>query len=276
MYHTGSFIKGQSLLYNLDPRIKLAATICLSVFILWVKPLTAFVIGIALLFAALASGIRLRTIGQAIRPLLFFIALIFLVHVLFNEGEALVNIPFIGISISYAGLQQGFFVVWRFLCLIIAAVLLTMTTAPSQMIAAIKYFLKPLKLLRVPVDDIAVMIMLALRLMPILLTEKERVEIAQKARGYNLHRSGFIIRIKAFLSLTLTVLTGVFRRADELATGDGGKELSAGRAHIFSGIKTYFFRLSCPYFSRDFSRHFCSFKFAFRLSYTTWIQNGFW
>jgi energy-coupling factor transport system permease protein len=61
------------------------------------------------------------------------------------------------------------------------------------------------------------MIMLALRLMPILLTEKERVETAQKARGYNLRRSGFIIRIKAFLSLILTVLTGIFRRADELA-----------------------------------------------------------
>jgi energy-coupling factor transporter transmembrane protein EcfT len=182
-----------------------------------VKPLIAFVIGSALLFAALASGINLRTIGQAIKPLLFFIVLIFLVHALFNEDEALVSIPFFGISLSYAGLQQGFFVVWRFLCLIIAAVLLTLTTAPSQMIAAVKYFLRPLKLLRVPIDDIAVMIMLALRLMPILLTEKGRMETAQKARGYNLRRSGFIIRIKAFLSLTLTVLTGVFRRADELA-----------------------------------------------------------
>jgi energy-coupling factor transport system permease protein len=217
MYHTGSFIKGQSLVYNLDPRIKLAATVCLSVFILWVKPLIAFVIGIALFCAMLANGISLRTIGQALRPLLFFIVLIFLVHALFNEGEALVSIPFFGLSLSYAGLQKGFFVVWRFLCLIIASILLTLTTTPSQMIAAIKYFLKPLKLLRVPVDDIAVMIMLALRLMPILLTEKERVETAQKARGYNLRQSGIVVRIKTFLSLTLTVLLGVFRRADELA-----------------------------------------------------------
>jgi energy-coupling factor transporter transmembrane protein EcfT len=159
----------------------------------------------------------LRTIGQALRPILFFIILIFLVHALFNEGDALISIPFFGISFSYAGLQKGFFVVWRFLCLMIAAVLLTLTTAPSQMIVAIKYFLKPLKLLRVPVDDIAFMIMLALRLMPILLTEKEKVETAQKARGYNLRQSGFVIRIKAFLSLTLTIFTGVFRRADELA-----------------------------------------------------------
>jgi energy-coupling factor transport system permease protein len=217
MYHTGSFIKGQSLLYNLDPRVKLSATIFLSVFILCVKPLTAFVIGSALLFAAWASGIGLRTIGQALRPLLFFIVLIFLVHALFNEGDALISIPFFGISLSFAGLQKGFFIVWSFLCLMIAAILLTLTTAPSQMIVAIKYFLKPLKLLHVPVDDVAVMIMLALRLIPILLTEKEKVETAQKARGYNLHQSGFMIRIKAFLSLTLTVLTGVFRRADELA-----------------------------------------------------------
>ncbi len=217
MYHTGFFIKGQSLIYKLDPRIKLAATICLSVFILWAKPLITFVIGIALFCAVLASGIHLRIIGQALKPLLFFIILIFLVHALFNEGEALVSIPHLGFALSYSGLQQGFFVVWRFLCLIIAAVLLTLSTTPSQMIAAIKYFLRPLKLLRIPVDDIAVMIMLALRLMPILLTEKEKIETAQKARGYNSHQPGFIVRIKAFLSLVIIVLSGVFRRADELA-----------------------------------------------------------
>jgi energy-coupling factor transport system permease protein len=218
MYRTGFFIEGDSLLYYLDPRLKLAAAVFLSIFILWVKSPVAFIIGIALFCAALASGISLRTIGQAIKPLLFFIVLIFLVHVLFHEGEASI----------VAGLQQGFFVVWRFLSLIVAAVLLTMTTAPSQMIAAIKYFLQPLQWLRVPVDDIAVMIMLALRLMPILLMEKERVEIAQKARGYNLHQSGFIVRIKAFLSLTLTVLLGVFRRADELAQAMDARNYQRG------------------------------------------------
>jgi ABC-type cobalt transport system, permease component CbiQ and related transporters len=237
MYHTGSFIKGQSLIYKLDPRIKLAATICLSVFILWVKPLTAFVIGIALFCAALVSGIHLRTIGQALKPLLFFIVLIFFAHALFNEGEALVRIPHLGFSLSYTGLQQGFFVVWRFLCLIVAAVLLTLTTLPSQMIAAIKYFLRPLKLLRVPVDDIAVMIMLALRLMPILLTEKERIETAQKARGYNLRQSGFILRIKAFLSLVMIVLSGVFRRADELALAMEGRNYRRGKRTSFVELR---------------------------------------
>jgi len=228
MYRTGSFIKGQSLIYNLDPRLKLAATIFLSIFILWVKPPVALVMGIALFCAALASGISLRTIGEALKPLLYFIALIFLVHVLFDESGVWIKIPFLGISLPFAGLQQGFFVVWRFLCLIVAAVLLTMTTAPSQMIAAIKYFLKPLKKLRVPVDDIAVMIMLALKLMPIMLAQKERIEIAQKARGYNLYRSGFIMRIKVFLSLTLNILLSVFKRADELALAMDARSYQRG------------------------------------------------
>jgi len=228
MYHTGSFVKGQSLLNNLDPRLKLAATVCLSVFILWVKPPVAFVTGIVFFCVAMASGLSLRIIGDAMKPLLFFIMLIFLVHVFFNAGDVWNKIPFFGLSLPCTGLQQGFFVVWRFLCLIVAAVLLTMTTAPSQMIAAIKYFLRPLKLLRVPVDDIALMIMLALRLMPILLAEKERIEIAQKARGYNLYQVGFITRIKAFLSLILNILLSVFRRADELALAMDARNYQRG------------------------------------------------
>lgn len=217
MYHAGVFIKGESLIYNLDPRVKLAFIFFLSIIILWAKPLAVFLIGITLFFVALANSIKLRTIGQAVKPLLFFIGLIFAAHALFSAGEAFVTIPYLRVSFSLSGVQEGFIVTWRFLCLIVAAVLLTMTSAPSQIIAAIKFFLRPLKFLRVPVDDIAVMIMLALRLMPVLLTEKEKIETAQKARGYDSRASGFIIKIKAFLFLTMSILLGVFRRADELA-----------------------------------------------------------
>ena len=241
MYHTGSFIKGQSLVYHLDPRVKLAAIIFLSIFILSVRPPLAFVTGITLFCVAAASGISLRTIGEAIKPLLFFIVLIFLVHVFFDDAGGWIKNPFFGISLPWAGLQQGFFVVWRFLCLVIAGVLLTMTTAPSQMIAALKYFLRPLKLLRVPVDDLAVMIMLALRLMPVLLAQKEKIEMAQKARGYNVYRLGFVIRSKAFLSLIFTVLLGVFRRADELALAMDARNYQRGERSSFVELKLTLF-----------------------------------
>jgi energy-coupling factor transport system permease protein len=234
MYHTGSFIKGQSLIYNLDPRLKLATTVFLSIFILQAKPFAVLMTGIALLCVALISGIRLRTIGQALKPLLYFIVLIFLVHILFDDGH---KTTIFGVSIPLTGLQNGFFVIWRFLCLIEASVLLTMTTAPSQMIAAIKFFLQPLKLFRVPVDDIAVMIMLALRLMPIILIEKERIEIARKARGYNLYESGFVMRIKAFLSLTLRVMLSVFKRADELALAMDARNYQRGKRSSFVELK---------------------------------------
>ncbi|HOU49931.1 MAG: energy-coupling factor transporter transmembrane protein EcfT [Smithella sp.] len=219
MYHTGSFIRGESLIYDLDPRVKLVAAFVFSIFILWIKPAVALVSGIALLLAALAGGLSLRVIGQSIKPFWFFIALIFIVHVFFseNQGQGAAATTFLSLSFSRTGFQEGFWVIWRFFCLVLAAVLLTMTTAPSQLIAAIKYFLKPLRKLRAPVDDLAVMIMLALRLMPILLTEKERIETAQRARGYDLPHSGLVTKIKVFLRSTLKILLGVFRRADEIA-----------------------------------------------------------
>lgn len=98
MYHTGSFVKGQSLIYHLDPRLKLAATVCFSILILWVKPPLALCMGLAVLFAALASGIRWKTIAASIKPLLFFILLIFFVHVFFSDkdGGTLMKIPVLG------------------------------------------------------------------------------------------------------------------------------------------------------------------------------------
>ncbi|HDS05497.1 MAG TPA: energy-coupling factor transporter transmembrane protein EcfT [Deltaproteobacteria bacterium] len=211
MYHAGTFITGKSFLYKLDPRVKLTFIIILSVFILWSVPIQVYFLGVGLLVAALASKISIRTLAQSVKPLLIFIIMIFLAHALFRGS----NSSFAGISMS--GAHEGFIVVLRFLCLLAAAVLLTMTTAPSALIAAVKYYLRPLKYLRVPVDDIAVMIMLALRLMPLLLLRKERIESAQKARCYDVKRAGLMARVRAFLSLILAVLLAVFRRADELA-----------------------------------------------------------
>ena len=216
MYDTGTFIAGQTLIYKLDPRVKLAFTVTLSIFILWASPLPIFSLGVILLLTALTNGITLRTVGQSVKPLLLFIILIFLAHALFaSEVEGALFVSYLGISLG--GIQGGFIAVWRFLCLIVAAVLLTMTTAPSRLVAAIKYFLHPLKFLRVPVDDIAVMITLALRMMPALLLQKKKIERAQIARGGGLRRFGLWVRAKYFLSLVLGVLLGTFRRADELA-----------------------------------------------------------
>lgn len=234
MYHTGSFIKGRSLIYRLDPRVKLAFIVFLSIFILRTGPTSVLTTGLALFCVALISGIKLRTICQSLKPLLYFIVLIFLVHVLFDEGA---GTSMFGVSVPLAGLQKGFFVIWRFLCLIVAAVLLTMTTTPSQMIAALRYFLRPLKFVRVPVDDIAVMMLLALRLLPVMLAQKERIETAQQARSYHLYQSGMVMRVKAFLSLTSGIMLGVFKRADELAMAMDARNYQRGERSSFIELK---------------------------------------
>jgi energy-coupling factor transporter transmembrane protein EcfT len=237
MYRTGNFVTGQSIIHRLDPRLKMAAVCLLSVMILAVHPAAVLVIALALSGAVLASRIRFRTIGQAVKPLLFFIGLIFFAHAFSGESGARVAIPYAGISLSPSGMAEGCAVTLKFLCLITTAVILTMTTTPSRMIAAIKSILKPLKRMRLPVDDGAVMIMIALRLMPLLLAEKERVETAQKARGYDRRRASWINRFKAFLSLTTTVLLGVFRRADELAAAMEARGYDRGERTTFIELK---------------------------------------
>jgi energy-coupling factor transport system permease protein len=243
MYSTGSYINGTTFLHRIDPRIKLAFVVALSIVVLAAQPLTSLTIGLGLAALVLASGISFRTVWQAVSPLLFFIILIFLVHALFTEGEPLWGVPAIGFSVSRTGLIQGFFVSWRFLCLIVAAVLLTMTTPPSYLIAAVKFYLQPLKLFRLPVDSIAVMITLALRLMPLFLTEKNRIEIARRARGYNIHKAGLRQHIKAFLSFTNSILLGVFQKADELSAA-----MEARNYHL--GPRTSFVELRLRGFDR--------------------------
>lgn len=239
MYHIGSFVKGQSLIYHLDPRLKLIATILFSLFILRLEQPVVYAAGIALFLLALAGGISLRTIGQSIKPLIFFMMLIFLTHLFFsgNNNDVLMKHSSFRFSLSCSGLQQGLFVVWQFLCLIVAAVLLTMTTAPSPLAAAIKYFLKPFAKLRLPVDEVAVMIMLAFRLMPILLAEKERIETARQARGFDPRRTGFTVGVKSFVSLTSNILSGVFRRADEITLAMEARNYQRGERSSFVELK---------------------------------------
>jgi energy-coupling factor transport system permease protein len=229
MYSTGSYIARSSPLHHVDPRIKLAGVVGLSFIILLTKPIPSLFIGLVLTSLVFVSRISLRIIWQAFQPLLFFLVLIFLVHALFTEGDTLFRIPFIGLSFSGAGLIEGIFIAWKFLCLILAAVLLTMTTSPSYLIAAVKFYLHPLQLLRLPVDSVAVMITLALRLMPLLLTEKNRIEIARKARGYDISRARLRLHIRAFLSLVHRIFLGVFKKADELAAAMEARNYSLGR-----------------------------------------------
>jgi energy-coupling factor transporter transmembrane protein EcfT len=143
--------------------------------------------------------------------------LIFLMHLFLTEGRPLLSLAPLPLRITQEGLVQGAYVTWQFACLVIVAAILTMTTLPSDLVGGIERLLRPLQRVGIPSQDIAVMISMALRFIPMLLEEYERLRMAQMARGADFTTGSLALRIRALVALTVPLLLSAFRRADELA-----------------------------------------------------------
>jgi energy-coupling factor transporter transmembrane protein EcfT len=145
-------------------------------------------------------------------------ALIFLVHLLFDSGgNPLLSLAPLPLRITDEGLFRGLYVAWQFAGLVISAAILTMTTLPSSLVAGIERLLRPLSRVGVPSQEIAVMISMALRFMPMMLEEYERIRMAQTARGADFTTGGLLLRVRAVSALAVPLILSAFRRADELA-----------------------------------------------------------
>lgn len=214
---TGQYMPGDSVIHRLDPRVKIIATILLSISILrgtvpaWIE-LTVF-----LLTMFVGAGLPLRDMVTTLRPVRFFLLLFFLLHLLFTPGEAIGPLSWGGISITYQGLSRGAIVVWEFCLLIWSAAILTATTSPSELIMAIDRLLSPLGKIGVPCHDIATMVSIALRFFPVFLEEIERIREAQEARGADFKSGGPLKRAKASAGLLVPLLFSFMRRAEGLA-----------------------------------------------------------
>jgi energy-coupling factor transporter transmembrane protein EcfT len=179
-------------------------------------------VGIVLISLFLASVIAsarlsLAQTAAAVRPVLVFMMLIFLMHLLLTEGEPLLSLSPLPLRVTREGFAQGLYVTWQFACLVIAAGILTMTTLPSDLVGGIERLLRPLSRIGVPSQDIAVMISMALRFVPMLIEEYERLRMAHMARGADFTTGSLALRLKAVASLAVPLLLSAFRRADELA-----------------------------------------------------------
>jgi len=153
----------------------------------------------------------------SLRPLYFFAALLFAVHLLFTEGAPLVRLPFLPAAVTREGLLRGGLVAWQFLLLASFGTALAMTTLPTDLIGALERLLRPLAALRVPTQDIAVMVSMALRFVPTFREEYERLRWAQAARGASMGAGGLAARSRSLMMLIIPLLNSAFRRADDLA-----------------------------------------------------------
>ncbi len=210
----GQYIPRASFVHKLDPRVKIflmGLGIGVVFQIQTWRGLCLFILSCCI--ATLASSIALRRLGQGIRPFLWLVVFTALLHLFMTPGEPLTYLPYA----TRQGLQHGLIVGLQLACAICVSTLMTLTTSPLDMVWALEWFMRPLKYIKIPVEEIALLVMLAIRFIPLLFEETDRIVKAQKARGIDMESGGLIHRVKALLPVLIPLLQGMLRRADDLA-----------------------------------------------------------
>jgi energy-coupling factor transport system permease protein len=213
----GQFYPVASPLHELDPRAKIVATAVLVIGLFLVDSVVGFLV-LAALFALLVAASRVPpgTFLSLLRPVAFIVALTVLFQVFFSrEGSLLLEWGFL--EVHSGGLRMGLFLALRILLLVSAAGLLTATTAPVALADGIEDLLSPLRRLRFPAHEVAMMMTIALRFIPTLQEEAQKITRAQAARGADFSEGGLLGRVRAMLPVLVPLTIGAFRRADELA-----------------------------------------------------------
>lgn len=213
----GQYFPGNSLLHRLDPRTKILATLVYIVALFLAKWYISYgvVLAFLILFVAL-SQVSPRVIFKSMKPLWVVILLTGVLNMFYTTGDALVS--FWIFTITKQGLQTAGFMVLRIAMLVVGTFLLTYTTSPMDLTDGLERLLRPLSKLRMPVHELSMMMSIALRFIPTLTKETDKIISAQKARGADFESGSLARRAKALIPILVPLFIGAFRRADELAT----------------------------------------------------------
>ena len=236
----GQYFPGNSFVHRLDPRTKLILLVAYIIALFMANSWLSY--GLCFGFLALAiaiSTIPLKSIVGGMKPLVFVLVFTGILNLFFTAGET-VLVKFWVITITLEGAVRAFFMVIRILMLITATFLLTYTTSPIALTDGLESLLGPLKVLHVPVHELSMMMCIALRFIPTLIEETDKIMSAQKARGADFESGSLIDRVKALVPILVPLFISAFRRADELATamecrcyqgGDGRTKMKILRYH---------------------------------------------
>ena len=225
----GQYYPAQSFVHKCDPRLKIFFLIAYIVAVFLAKNFYALG-ACALVFALIVcfSGVPLKSLLRSVKGILFLLLFTVILNLLFYSGET-VLVHFWIITITKEAIYFTLFLAARLFLLVLTSTVLTLTTTPVSLTDGIESLLKPLKLIRFPVHELALVMSIALRFIPILTDETGRIMNAQKARGADFETGGVLKRVKALIPILVPLLISAFRRADEL--GD------AMDARCYSGSK---------------------------------------
>ena len=214
----GQHFPGNSLVHRFDPRLKLVLTIVYIVMLFAASNPLGLTLSILFLAAMYTvAKIPLKMIGKSLKPILPIVIFTAVLNLFFvsGEGEPLVHIWFL--TIYAEGVRYAVLMAVRVMALIAGTSLLTYTTSPIVLTDAIEQLLKPLGKLHFPVHELAMMMSIALRFIPTLIEETDKIMNAQKARGAQLDTGKMLDRVKALVPVLIPLFISAFRRADELA-----------------------------------------------------------
>ena len=212
----GPYFPGDTVVHRLDPRTKLILVVIYIVALFCAKSWVSYgLMALFLIVCMCLSRIRLSVIVKGLKPLLFIIILTGLLNAFYTPGRELVH--FWIFTITYEGLRNAIFMISRIVMLIFGTFLLTYTTSPIALTDAMELLMSPLKKIKVPVHELSMMMCIALRFIPTLISETDKIISAQKARGADFESGNLLRRAKALIPILVPLFISAFRRADELA-----------------------------------------------------------
>lgn len=212
----GQYYPTGSIIHKLDPRTKLLITFSLIVGLFLINKFVAYGIIIAFILGAMfLSKIPIRYMTKGLKPLMFIIIITFIINVFMTTGEIIYTMG--PLNVTREGLSQAIFMALRLILLVVGTSLLTLTTTPIQLTDGIEYMLNPFKKIGVPAHELAMMMTIALRFIPTLLEETDKIMKAQIARGADFESGNILSRAKSLVPLLVPLFISAFRRADDLA-----------------------------------------------------------
>lgn len=219
----GKYIPGNSFIHKLDPRTKILLMILLMVTIFWnvgeFLRFPVYIILTILIYVLLRiSSIKVKTILKSLKPMLFMMLFLFIINMfVYQEGYPLFTIPVVEFTLYLEAITQTLFIIIRLALMLAVTTILTTTTKPLDMTYGLEWYMSPLKVIKFPAHEIAMTISIALRFIPTILEETQRIIKAQKSRGVDLEEGTLKEKINAIISLLIPLLISSFQRSEELS-----------------------------------------------------------
>lgn len=212
----GQYLPGNSFLHKMDPRSKILITISYMVIIFLTKNMIGLIFSIFIIgILYTLSKIPIKMIAKSLKPIIPILIFTGILNMFLIDGNIIFQ--FYIFKITDKGIELAIFMAVRIICLISVTSLLTYTTSPMILTDGIERLLSPLNKLKFPVHELAMMMTIAIRFIPTLIEEIDKIMIAQKSRGADIDTGGFIKRAKALVPILIPLFISAFRRAEDLS-----------------------------------------------------------